>query len=164
MNPEQESILEDFHIYQPLDISNLSKVQLKLSNAHVSGTSIMGVGDFSDAIVYWDGIKIASCKVRVHILAPFGELYLSLSKVNDLDTKTLYNQLGRHGYAYGKDFRVISAMSTNRKYTKIQPNTLTDFNVNEVKAFILGLMGYFSTSYCTRLVTINMARVNYQSI
>ena len=146
MNSEQESILEDFHIYQPLDISNLSKVQLfvKFSNpTHVSGTSIMGVGDYSDAFVHWGGIKFASCKVRVHRLVPCGESYLSLSKyeVNDIDTKTLYNQLGRHGYAYGENFRVISAMSTNRKYAKIQPNTFSDFNVNEVKAFIIGLDG-----------------------
>lgn len=149
LNPDQECIVEDFQIHQPVDMSQLPKLQLVLEFCNTTTASgglisVNPTGGCEHAVVHCSGVLVASCMVTVRDAATFqaAEVPPSSYDGDSVDIESLYHQLGRHGYSYGKDFRVISAISPDKLSARIHPVRPSQLDVHfESKACTLALDG-----------------------
>ena len=119
----EQCVLKNFKIHCPLDISTLTKLRFDIEilppldletsrGPASSGGREVQVSCCTNPQVSGSSKVVATCMVEIKHSPPPQSSFVKIS--GGIDIQSLYHRLGRHAYDYGEDFRVISAMSSDR--------------------------------------------------
>jgi nucleoside-diphosphate-sugar epimerase/NADPH:quinone reductase-like Zn-dependent oxidoreductase/3-oxoacyl-(acyl-carrier-protein) synthase/malonyl CoA-acyl carrier protein transacylase/arylamine N-acetyltransferase len=143
---ERSCILKDFRVHFPIKSDDVDTLCLGLDVHRL--VQLPQTEDSRKVVVFWDNQIVASCIIQSQddfqmrepdpLSGDFGTASMQINP------DAAYNQLGRHGYEYGIEFRALAEVSPDKTQARIRStkdrNLQLDVDLNaEMKAFILTL-------------------------
>jgi acyl transferase domain-containing protein/nucleoside-diphosphate-sugar epimerase/NADPH:quinone reductase-like Zn-dependent oxidoreductase/arylamine N-acetyltransferase/ectoine hydroxylase-related dioxygenase (phytanoyl-CoA dioxygenase family) len=127
----EQCVVKNFKIHCPVDISTLAMLWLHVEvidsdvihrEVVSNGSRELHVMCNTDHGSATSKELIASCSVLIESKVDFepSPSESPLKANESVDVQALYHRLGRHEYDYGKDFRMLTAMSTDRNRASLQ--------------------------------------------